>query len=108
MKTILSERSLVIKPLLDQVTFKILTVGKDTMLYALYRFGYHSKATVHGFIATALTIVNERDFKYDVIERQLAHVEHNKIRASYNRAQYLEEKREMMQWWDDYLENIKV
>lgn len=92
MKTILPERSLVIKPLLDQVTFKILTAGKDTMLYALYRFGYHSKVTVHGFIANALTIVNERDFKYDVIERQLAHVERNKIRASYNRAQYLEKK----------------
>jgi hypothetical protein len=92
MKTILPERSLVIKPLLDQVTSEILIAGKDTMLYALYRFGYHSKATVHGFIATALTIVNERDFKYDVIERQLAHVERNKIRASYNRAQYLEEK----------------
>ncbi|MCP5378595.1 MAG: hypothetical protein H6910_05720 [Rickettsiaceae bacterium] len=98
MKTILPERSLVIKPLLDQVTFKILTVRKDTMLYALYRFGYHSKVTVHGFIATALTIVNERDFKYDVIERQLAHVELNKIRASYNHTKYLEEKREMMQY----------
>ncbi len=92
MKTILPERSLVIKPLFDQVTFKILTVRKDTMLYALYRFGYHSKATVHGFIATALTIVNERDFKYDVIERQLAHVERNKIRASYNHAQYQKRK----------------
>ena len=99
MKTILPERSLVIKTLLDRVTSEILVAGKDTMLYALYRFGYHSKVTVHGFIATALTIVNERDFKYDVIERQLAHVERNKIRASYNRAQYLEEI--MMQWWGE-------
>jgi hypothetical protein len=92
MKTFLPERSLVIKLLLDRITSEILIAGKDTMLYALYRFGYHSKATVHGFIATTSTIVNEHDFKSDVIERQLAHVERNKIRASYNLAQYLEEK----------------
>ena len=93
MKTILPERSLVIKPLLDQVTFKILTAGKDTMLYALYRFGYHSKVTVHGFIATASTILNEHGFKSDVIERQLVHAKCNKVRASYNHAQYQKRKK---------------
>lgn len=86
MKTTLPERSILIKPLLDQVTSEILTAGKDTMLYALYRFGYHSKATVHGFRATASTILNEHGFKSDVIERQLAHAERNKVRASYNHA----------------------
>ena len=44
MKTTLPERSILIKPLLDRITSEILTAGKNTMLYALYRFGYHSKA----------------------------------------------------------------
>lgn len=87
MKTTLPERSILIKPLLDQVTSEILTAGKDTMLYALYRFGYHSKATVHGFRATASTILNEHGFKSDVIERQLVHAKCNKVRASYNHVQ---------------------
>lgn len=80
-------------------------ISENTMLYALYRMGYHSRATVHGFRATASTILNEHGFKPDVIERQLAHGERNKVRASYNHAQYLPERREMMQWWGDYLEN---
>lgn len=67
MKTTMPERSLLIKPILDQVTSEILTAGKDTMLYALYRFGYHSKATVQEFRATASTILNEHGFKSDVI-----------------------------------------
>ncbi len=69
MKTTMPERSLLIKPILDQVTSEILIAGKDTMLYALYRFGYHSKATIQGFRATASTILNEHGFKSDVIER---------------------------------------
>jgi integrase len=68
--------------------------------------GYHQHATVHGFRATASTILNESGFKPDVIERQLAHAERNKVRASYNHAQYLPERKEMMQWWGDYLSNI--
>lgn len=78
-------------------------ISENTMLYALYRMGYHSRATVHGFRATASTILNEHGFKPDVIERQLAHGERNKVRASYNHAQYLPERRDMMQWWGDYL-----
>ena len=82
-------------------------ISENTMLYALYRMGYHSRATVHGFRATASTILNEHGFKSDVIERQLAHSERNKVRASYNHAQYLPERREMMQWWGNYLDNLK-
>jgi len=108
MKTTLPERSLLIKPLLDQVNSEILIAGKDTMLYAFYRFGYHSKVTVQEFRATTSTILNEHGFKSDVIERQLVHTKCNNARTSYNHAQYLEEKREMMQWWGDYFENIKV
>jgi integrase len=79
-------------------------MSENTMLYALYRMGYHSRATGHGFRSTASTILNEQGFRSDVIERQLAHTEKNHVRAAYNHAQYLPERREMMQWWADYLE----
>jgi len=79
------------------------------MLYAVYRIGYHSRTTVHGFRATASTILNEHGFKADVIERQLAHAERNNVRASYNYAEYLPERKAMMQWWANYLEEqLKV
>ena len=79
-------------------------MSENTMLYAIYRMGYHSRATGHGFRSTASTILNEHEFRADVIERQLAHGERNRVRAAYNHAQYLTERRKMMQWWADYLE----
>jgi integrase len=79
-------------------------MSENTMLYALYRMGYHSRATGHGFRSTASTILNEHGFRPDVIERQLAHSERNSVRAAYNHAQYLPERREMMQWWADHLD----
>jgi integrase len=81
-------------------------MSENTMLYALYRMGYHSRATGHGFRSTASTILNEHGFRADVIERQLAHSERNNVRAAYNHAQYLPERRVMMQWWADYLDGI--
>lgn len=80
--------------------------SENTLLYALYRMGYHSQATTHGFRATASTILNEHGFRSDVIERQLAHGEKNKVRGTYNHAQYLKERREMMQWYADYLDKL--
>jgi integrase len=62
---------------------------ENTMLFALYRMGYHSRATGHGFRSTASTVLNEHGFRSDVIERQLAHGERDKVRAAYNHAQYL-------------------
>lgn len=82
-------------------------MSENTMLYALYRMGYHSRATGHGFRSTASTILNEYGFRVDVIERQLAHSERNTVRAAYNHAQYLPERRQMMQWWADYLEGLE-
>lgn len=81
-------------------------MSENTILYALYRMGYHSRATGHGFRSTASTILNEHGFRPDVIERQLAHSERNKVRAAYNHAQYLPERRQMMQWWADYLDQL--
>jgi integrase len=81
-------------------------MSENTMLYALYRMGYHSRATGHGFRATASTILNEFGFMPDVIERQLAHAERNKVRAAYNRAQYLSERTKMMQHWANHLDAL--
>ncbi len=82
-------------------------MSENTMLYAIYRLGYHSRTTAHGFRSTASTILNEYGFMPDVIERQLAHSERNKVRASYNHAQYLPERARMMQWWGDYVDGCK-
>ena len=83
------------------------SMSENTMLYAMYRMGYHGIATVHGFRATASTILNESGFKADVIERQLAHVEKNKVRAAYHRSEYLEERKQMMQWWANFIEGLQ-
>jgi integrase len=79
-------------------------MSNNTMLYALYRMAYHGRATVHGFRAMASTALNEMGFRPDVIERQLAHKEQNAVRAAYNRAEYLVERRAMMRHWADYLD----
>jgi integrase len=81
-------------------------MSNNTMLYALYRMGYHSRATVHGFRAMASTVLNEMGFRPDVIERQLAHQEQNAVRAAYNRAEYLSERRIMMKQWADCLDAL--
>jgi integrase len=83
-------------------------MSANTMIFALYRMGYHSKATGHGFRSTASTILNENGFQPDVIERQLAHAENNEVRAAYNHAQYLPERRKMMQWWADFLDGVNI
>ena len=81
-------------------------MSNNTMLYAMYRMGFHGRATVHGFRAMASTALNEMGFPPDVIERQLAHQEQNAVRAAYNRAQYLAERRRMMQHWADCLDGL--
>jgi integrase len=80
-------------------------VSENTMLFALYRLGYKSRMTVHGFRALASTVLNQLSpFKPDVIERQLAHEETNDVRKAYNRAEYLDERVKLMQWYSDWLE----
>jgi integrase len=78
-------------------------ISENTMIYALYRMGYHSRATVHGFRSTASTILNEQGFNRDWIERQLAHADRDEVRAAYNAAEWLPQRREMMTWWANYL-----
>lgn len=79
-------------------------MSENTMLYALYRLGFHSRQTVHGFRGLASTTLNEAGFEADHIERQLAHVEDSKIRGAYNSAEWLPGRRKLMAWWSDFLD----
>jgi integrase len=80
-------------------------ISDNTMLSAMHRMGY--RATVHGFRHLASTVLNEHDFNRDWIELQLAHVEGG-VRGVYNAAQYLTGRREMMQWWADWLDEKRA
>lgn len=81
-------------------------ISENTMLYALYDMGYNNRMTVHGFRQLASTILNEKGFNSDAIERQLSHSERNNVRRAYNHAQYLSERKQIMQWWADYIDNL--
>jgi integrase len=78
------------------------------LLAALRRMGYEQGTlTVHGFRSTASTLLNEQGFNRDWIERQLAHGERNNVRAAYNYAEYLPQRKLMMQEWGDYLDVLR-
>lgn len=83
-------------------------ISRGSLVAAIRRLGYTSeKFTVHGFRALASTRLNEMGYNRDWIERQLAHMPLNTVRASYNYAEYLPERKKMMQEWADYLDNLK-
>ena len=82
-------------------------MSENTIAAALRRMGYEKEQmSAHGFRSLASTLLHENDWPSDVIERQLAHVEGNAVRAAYNHAEYLPERRRMMQWWADYLDEL--
>jgi integrase len=71
--------------------------------------GYsNEEMTGHGFRSMASTLLNELGFNRDAIERQLAHAERDSVRAAYNYAEYLPERKKMMQQWADYLDQLKA
>lgn len=83
-------------------------MSENTVLAALRRMGFtKEEMSGHGFRAMASTVLHEQGWPSDVIERQLAHAERNSIKAAYNHAQHLPERRKMMQAWADYLEKLK-
>ena len=84
-------------------------MSENTVNAALRRLGYDKDTmTGHGFRSLASTILHEQGWPSDIIERQLAHAERNKIKAAYNRAQHLPERRKMMQAWADYLDGLRA
>jgi integrase len=83
-------------------------MSDNTILAALRRMGYDKdEMSGHGFRAMASTILHEQGWPSDFIERQLAHAERNSIKAAYNYAQHLPERKRMMQEWADYLDQLK-
>ena len=83
-------------------------MSENTIRVALRSMGYGNEdMTAHGFRSMASTTLNENGWAVDVIERQLAHAEKNAVRAAYNHAEYLPQRREMMQWWADFLDEVK-
>ncbi|WP_437179576.1 tyrosine-type recombinase/integrase [Neisseria perflava] len=78
-------------------------MSENTLSYLTGRMGYSGIATPHGFRSLATDVLNENGFPPDVIERQLAHVEQNKVRAAYHRTEYLPQRHEMMKWYAEFL-----
>lgn len=83
-------------------------LSENTINSAMARMGYKYQATAHGFRALFSTVANESGWNPDVIERQLAHVERNQVRAAYHRSTYLKDRAQLMQWWADYLDGRKA
>jgi integrase len=83
-------------------------MSENTIRTALLTMGYDGDTmTAHGFRGMASTLLNEQGWSPDAIERQLCHMPKDQVRAAYNRAQYLDERRRMMQAWADYLDALK-
>jgi integrase len=84
-------------------------MSENTVNAALRRMGYSTdEMTGHGFRSLASTSLNEQGYHPDLIELQLAHAERNQVRAAYNKAQRLPERRKMMQAWSDYLDGLRA
>ncbi|TCV85868.1 tyrosine-type recombinase/integrase [Sulfurirhabdus autotrophica] len=83
-------------------------MSENTLNNALRRLGYDTQADIcaHGFRGTASTILHEQGWPHEAIERQLAHIEGNKVSKAYNHSQHLPKRKEMMQAWSDYLEGL--
>jgi len=82
-------------------------MSNSTILRVIERVGYKGRMTGHGFRSVASSVLNESGkFDFDAIERQLSHEDRNDIRAAYNRAKYIDERRRMMQWWADKIDTF--
>lgn len=114
----LSEQVLLLLHQLQDITgrFKLVFPGRNdstkpmseaSINQVIKRMGYGGRATGHGFRHTMSTILHEQGFNTAWIETQLAHVDKNSIRGTYNHAQYLDGRREMLQWYADYMDSLE-
>ena len=83
------------------------TMSENTINTAFAIMGLKGQMVGHGVRSMFSTVMNEQGFNPDAIERQLAHVERNQVRAAYNEAEYLSERVKMMQHWADYLDGLR-
>ena len=91
-------------------SFALRPISDGTLNAALRRLGYaKDEATSHGFRATASSLLNESGrWHPDAIERQLAHIEGDEVRAAYARGEHWDERVSMMHWWADYLDQLRI
>ena len=98
-----------VKYLFPSLTSTVRPISENTINQALRRLGYSKDdMTGHGFRSMASTLLNEQGWNRDAIERQLAHAERSEVRAAYNFAEFLPERRKMMSAWADYLDGLKA
>ncbi|PHM40231.1 integrase [Xenorhabdus mauleonii] len=83
-------------------------ISEMAMNVMMKRMGYGGRATGHGFRHAMSTILHEQGYNTAWIEIQLAHVDKNSIRGTYNHAQYLDGRREMLQWYSDYMDTLEL
>ncbi|EAA3660385.1 tyrosine-type recombinase/integrase [Salmonella enterica] len=81
------------------------SISENAVLLVIRQIGYEGLASGHGFRHQFSTILHEHEWPSEVIERQLAHTDKHSVRGIYNHAQYLDKRREMMQWWADWLDD---
>lgn len=81
-------------------------VSKETLMNAIKRTSLNGKQTAHGLRSLASTTLNEQGFNADIIEKALAHEDSNQVRGIYNRAEYLERRRKMMEWWSNHIDAV--
>jgi len=84
-------------------------MSENTLLYYSNRLGYAGRNTIHGFRTVASTVLHESGkWSHDAVELQMSHLVGTKVSRAYNRAEHLEERRKMMEWWSDYVDTIKA
>jgi len=83
------------------------SISENAMLNLVKRIHMTKHTTVHGLRSTASTFLNEKGFRFDVVEAQLSHTEKDKVRKAYNHAKYWDERVEMNQFWADHIETLK-
>ena len=84
-------------------------ISENALLYFSNRLGYAKRHTIHGFRTVASTYLHGRElWSGDVVEKQLAHLTGTKVSRAYNKAEHLNERREMLEWWSNYVDSLLV
>ena len=78
-------------------------MSENTILGCIKRIGFQERTTGHGFRSVGSTVLYESGYSEDWVERQLAHINRNKVRGAYDHSKFLTQRREMMNWWSDYI-----
>jgi integrase len=92
-----------------QVRYPQKAMSNNTLLYFSNRLGYAGRSTTHGFRKVASTSLHDSGlWSYEVVEKQMSHLVGTKVSRAYNRAEHLNERRKMMQWWSNYIDSLLV